>query len=672
MMLAGTIDKHHHQHHGMNRRSSSLSPGRLRSSSHGNIRSSNGDAQRSNGKGNSSSSNYFCPNCSHMKLQSWLDRFPSSNPIAPPAPATARLDNRLYTTASTSSTIDNIDDKRDDDGDDSHDPMNAKIVGSTFIPIRPVDDDDIISTVHFEKKSNNFDTLLSDDVKLLSTSGRQEINNNYSNRDVRMKERPQNYHRENSGNIRSSSNNNNNNNNNDNYNRSVRDHHHTAAAIDSGGGDNNSILDVMDSMKRDFKSEIRESIGVIEELKSELARLEEFNRSLTDALNKKDTDLELANDHHNELITSIQNDLFDANNENDDLRDEIESLKEQLRDNELGNMSHHSIDNNNNNNNNDDDDDVIHNEVLVLQDKSSSSAMSSSSILSALKKENDELQLQLEANKQQISILEAQIVGFEAQVRELEERYKRQCEEARTHDSRQEQMIVMLKQLMQQKDFQIQLLQQQQLQQQQMQQQSMVSSVATPSKATQETSKNPPIVSNIIDNNSSSYNNNSIFSAQISSLKEQLEDTIKELEDVKSLQLTQMNNSLKLLNKEQEQQQQQQQKGTSSEQQKAIKITDEATAAVEETKSAEDSAAVLKLQTLLQGVQKERDTLVVQLRNSELRCRLLQEQVSTFCTILINVFLTHYRRVNDYCYYSSYRSNLFRCHYQWHKPKRSR
>jgi hypothetical protein len=197
-------------------------------------------------------------------------------------------------------------------------------------------------------------------------------------------------------------------------------------------------------------------------------------------------------------------------------------------------------------------------------------------------------------------------------------------------------MIVMLKQLMQQKDFQIQLLQQQQLQQQQQQLQQQQSIAATPSKTTQEISKNTPIISNAIDNNTSNtnYHGNSIYSAQISSLKEQLEDTIKELEDVKSLQLTQMTNSLKLIRE-----QQQQQKVTN------IATTKSTVQAVEETKSDEDTANnaknVLMLQTQLQGIQKERDTLVVLLRNSELRCRLLQEQVSTGIITLIDVFLTY-------------------------------
>jgi hypothetical protein len=570
-----------------------------------------------------------------MKLQSWLDRFPTSSAVVPPT----RLDNRL-TTANTTDKIDEnrVDGSNDNNnGDGTYDPINTRI-GSTLIPIRPVDD--IVS--------NNFDPLLSD-VKLLSAAGRKVINNNHDDDDDdgggdddrvgrislgkhiqgddgRRKERPQSYQREHSGNSSSGNNN------------------IYTSVVDVG--DNSSIQDVMDSMKRDFKSEIRESVGVIGELKSELARLKELNISLTDALNRKEADLELANDHHNELMSSIQNDLFDANNENDDLRDEIDSLKEQLRDHELGNMSHHSIDNNNNDDDDDDDDvEMIHNEPLVLEDKSSSS------ILSTLKKENDLLQIQLveatsqlEAYKEQTSILEAQIVGLEDQKSELEERQRRQCEDAKTHDSRQEQMIVMLKQLMQQKDIPIQLLQQQQLQQHQQQlqqQQSIVSSVATPSKTTQEISKNTPIISNAIDNttttNNNNYQSNSIYSAQISSLKEQLEDTIKELEDVKSLQLTQMTNSLKLIK---EQQQQEKEKGTTN-----IATTKSTVEAVEETKSDEDTANnaknVLMLQTQLQGIQKERDTLVVQLRNSELRCRLLQEQVSTIIITLIDVFLTY-------------------------------
>ena len=98
---------------------------------------------------------------------------------------------------------------------------------------------------------------------------------------------------------------------------------------------------------------------------------------------------------------------------------------------------------------------------------------------------------------------------------------------------------------------------------------------------------------------------------------------------MKSLQLNQMTNSLKLIREEEEQ------KGTSSlEQQKTTKPSVEA---VEETKSDEDTAAILMLQTQLQGIQKERDTLLVQLRNCELRCRLLQEQVSTVIITLIDV-----------------------------------
>ena len=97
-----------------------------------------------------------------------------------------------------------------------------------------------------------------------------------------------------------------------------------------------------------------------------------------------------------------------------------------------------------------------------------------------------------------------------------------------------------------------------------------------------------------------------------------------------------MTNSLKLIKEEE-------QKGTTNtatttlEQQKTTKPTVEA---VEETKSDEDNVNVLMLQTQLQGIQKERDTLIVQLRNSELRCRLLQEQVSTIIITLIDVFLT--------------------------------
>lgn len=93
----------------------------------------------------------------------------------------------------------------------------------------------------------------------------------------------------------------------------------------------NEIL-VSENVKLDYKQEIHESANLVSELQKKVNTLQSENDSLYETVSANQAEKESLGKRHEELVYSIQEELLQARVENEDLVEETESLKHQLRD----------------------------------------------------------------------------------------------------------------------------------------------------------------------------------------------------------------------------------------------------------------------------------------------------------------------------------------------------